>query len=57
MRVVGHGALVVVLHDEALDHLFGDGFVLVVELADGLESELQVVSGLALSLNYGDELR
>lgn len=46
-----------VLHDEALDHLFGDGFVLVVELADGLESELQVVSGLALSLNYGDELR
>jgi hypothetical protein len=39
-----------VLHDEALQHLFGDGLVLVVELTDGLEGELEVVSGLSLVL-------
>jgi hypothetical protein len=36
----GRNLLAVVLHDEALEDLPGDRLVLVVELTDGLESEL-----------------
>jgi hypothetical protein len=38
------------LHDEAMEDLPGDGLVLVVELTDGLESELQIIGGSALAV-------
>ena len=38
------------LDDEADENFFGDGAIDIVELADGLEGELQIIGGSALAV-------
>jgi hypothetical protein len=39
-----------VLHDEALQHFFDEGFVVGLEAGDGFEDDLEIIGGLSLVL-------